>query len=179
MTWAAPPTFTDGSVLTGAQLNILRDDLNETAPAKATAAGQIFVSTAANSIAARTPTSAYSGGSDTTTSTSFVDLVGGAGPSVTVTTGAAALVSVGCRLSNNTSTAVSYMGYAVSGATTAAASVDRSFSTTSATSNAAAVGSSFIHETGLTPGSNVFTAKYQVSSGTGSFDRRRLLVIPL
>ncbi len=49
MAWTAPITFTSGSVLTAAQLNTyLRDNLNETAPAKFTAAGQLFVSTAAN-----------------------------------------------------------------------------------------------------------------------------------
>jgi len=32
--------------------------------------------------------------------------------------------------------------------------------------------------TALTPGSNTFTAKYRVSSGTGSFSARRILVMP-
>ena len=54
MAWSAPMTAVSGSVLTAAQFNTyVRDNLNETAPAKATAAGQIFVSTAANAIAAR------------------------------------------------------------------------------------------------------------------------------
>jgi hypothetical protein len=31
----------------------------------------------------------------------------------------------------------------------------------------------------LTAGSNTFTAKYQVTAGTGSFSERRIIVIPL
>jgi len=33
-------------------------------------------------------------------------------------------------------------------------------------------------QTGLTPGVNIFTAKYAVSSGTGSFLYRSILVMP-
>jgi hypothetical protein len=33
--------------------------------------------------------------------------------------------------------------------------------------------------TDLTPGSNTFTAKYRVASGTGTFLSRRIVVFPL
>jgi hypothetical protein len=34
-------------------------------------------------------------------------------------------------------------------------------------------------QSGLTPGSNVITAKYRVASGTGTWSQRALIVIPL
>ena len=51
MTWATPPTFTPGQVLIAASLNIIRDDLNESAAAKATTQGDTFYATGANALA--------------------------------------------------------------------------------------------------------------------------------
>jgi hypothetical protein len=101
MAWVAPPTFVSGNVLTAALLNILSGDLNELAPAKATAAGQIFVSTGANAIIARTPGFDTIATSESTASTSFVNLAT-VGPTVTVTTGTTALVFVSADMSSDT-----------------------------------------------------------------------------
>ena len=56
--WTPPRTWTTGEIVTAAQMNTnVRDDLLETAPAKATAAGDFFYGTGPNAIA-RTPLAA-------------------------------------------------------------------------------------------------------------------------
>lgn len=173
MTWTA-------SVLTAAQLNThLRDNLLETAPARATAAGQHFVSTAPNTLAARTPLSqTVAPGTETTTSTVYTSLVS-AGPSVTVTTGTAALVALSSKMTHNTNTAEMFASFAVSGATAIAASDTNSISMQPATASGNSIRvSAVLFVTGLTPGANTFTMQYRVTAGTGSYDRRHLAVIP-
>lgn len=178
MAWTTPPTLSDGTVLTGAHTQIWRDDLNETAAAKATAAGQIFVSTGTNAIAARTPQAAAVATSETTGSTSFASLTT-LGPAVTVTTGTTALVGITANVKQNTNTAFSIAGFAVSGATTIAAvdgtALQRQFATASGDNIRA---SSVIVQTGLNAGSNTFTMQYRVTSGTGTFADRSIFVIP-
>lgn len=178
MAWTTPPTLSDGTVLTGAHTQIWRDDLNETAPAKATAAGQIFVSTGTNAIAARTPQALEVATSETTSNTSYVALTT-PGPAVTVTCGTTALVGISANLKQNTNTAFALASYAVSGATTVAAadgvSVQRQFATASGDNIRASV---VMLKTGLTPGSNTFTMQYRVTSGTGTFADRSIFVIP-
>lgn len=176
MAWTTPLTAVAGSVLTAAQWNAsVRDNLNQTAPALATAAGQWFVSTAANAIAARTITSATVATSEATTSTSYTALTT-PGPSVTATTGAQALVALYAAVVNST-TGLSLMSFAVSGATTIAAADNTAIGGATG-STGMRVGGFFI-VTGLTPGSNVFTAQYKVSAGTGTFVDRKLLVMAL
>lgn len=103
------------------------------------------------------------------------------GPAVTVTIGAngLALVSIFCDQANDTIDAKTYMGFAISGATTVAASDNFAVSFQSAKAAAAYQGSATFLVTGLTAGSNTFTAKYRVSSGTGTFIRRKITVVPL
>jgi hypothetical protein len=173
VTWSPPFTAVAGSVFTAAQFNqYVRDNLNETGPAIVTAAGQYLVSDAANSLAARSPSRASVNTSQTTTATSYGDLAT-VGPVVTVVTGTSALVTIGSALQNS-GTANSLMGWAVSGASTIAVTDDvgGAYGTTGAT-----VTGTFL-QTGLTPGSNVFTAKYQVSAGTGTFTFRNITVLP-
>jgi hypothetical protein len=108
-------TAVAGSTFSAAQFNqYVRDNLNETAPAKATAAGQFFVATGANAIAARTPTSATVATSETTTSTSYADLAT-VGPAATVTTGVAAMVFIKSGIDKNTANIGTFMSFAVSG----------------------------------------------------------------
>lgn len=178
MAWSTPLTAVSNATLTAAQWNAsVRDNLLETAPAKATAAGQIFVSTAANAIAARTPSSAAVNASSTTTSTTYADLAAGAGPSVTVTTGAAALVIVSTRNSNDTASNETYAGYQISGATTLAADDNTAHMFQPDSINRNHRGSAATLVT-LTPGSNTFAIKYRVSGGTGTFSGRRIVIIP-
>lgn len=179
MAWITPLTAISTAALTSAQWNAsVRDNLLETAPAKATAAGRIFVSTGANAIAERAISSAAVSTSEGTPSTIYAVLTT-PGPAVTVTTGAAALVLISSVCSNSTSANNAYASYAVSSATTIAASDDRSTWLYSAAAAAAArIGISHL-ETALTPGSNIFTMQYRVSGGTGTFANRRIIVVGL
>ena len=169
-------TAVSGSVFTAAQFNTyVRDNLNETAPAKATAAGQIFVSTAANQIVARTVAADYISTQESTTATSYADMAT-TGPTVTATTSTAAIVALFCNSFHNTGGAA-WMSYDVSGATTTGASDDKAIQLQS--TGGQHVGATILHQ-GMTAGVNTFTAKYRVSaSGTGTFSVRRLMVIPL
>lgn len=172
-------TAVANSVFTAAQFNtFVRDNLNETAPAKATTAGSIFVATGTNAIAQRTPSTQFVTDSETTASTSYTDLAT-AGPAVTVTTGTTAVVVVGARLINTTAGENTYASYAVSGASTSAADDDRAFMFTCPVANYSTGGSNVVMHTGLTAGSNTFTMKYRVTGNTGTADNRRLTVIPL
>lgn len=112
----------------------------------------------------------------TTTSTSYTDLAT-AGPAVTVTTGTRVLVILSSLMFNSGANNT-WMSVAVSGATTLAAS-DTNAMVLTGTSGATC---SVIFElTGLTAGSNTFTAKYRVTGGTGSYGApgRHITIIPL
>jgi hypothetical protein len=179
MSWTAPMTAVAGSVYTAAQFNtFVRDNLLETAPAKATTTGSLFVGTGVNTIAERIPAKSRLSTGETTTSTSYTNLAT-VGPTVTVTTGTDALVLATCTVQNNTSGTNVYSSYEISGATTVAATDDRAIFITTAAANQGFRASIAYFEDALTPGSNTFTAKYRVISGTGTFTNRMLTVIPL
>ena len=178
MAWSTPLTAVANAALTAAQWNAsVRDNLNETAPAKATAAGQLFVSTGVNAIAARTPTGARVSTAETTASTTFAALAT-AGPIVTVTTGTQALVFMTAQMTNNTANGSCAMGFDVSGATTIAASNAEAMRHR-AGGSVDDIRATAISLTALTAGSNTFTAKYIVNLGTGTFSERTLVVVPL
>lgn len=175
MAWVSPMTFVANSVLTAAQLNThLRDNLNETAPAKATAAGQIFVSTGANSIAARLIDDDIVETAQATTSTTYTDLTT-VGPTVTVTSGILALVTVTAECENNTAGATASATFEISGATTTAPSDIRRIKVTGTSPARMSVQTLM----GVTPGSNTFKMVYRASSNTATFTNRRLHVWPL
>lgn len=179
MTWTTPMTFVAGTTLTAAQLNVhLRDNLNETAPAKATTSGRLFVSTAANTLAERAVTDATVTTTQTTTSTTYANLTT-VGPSVTVTTGTRALVLISSVVSNSAAGNQGFMSIDVSSATTIAASDTYALVYESSTANDG-LGAAIAHLfTTLNAGSNVFTAKYRVTAGTGTFFNRNMCVIAL
>lgn len=183
MAWTAPMTAVAGAVFAAADFNtFVRDNLNQTAPALATTPGSIFAVTATNQIAQRTPSAAIDTGTATFTSTSFADpATGSAGPAVTVTTGVQAIVGYRSYLEVPSTTARVEMSYAVSGATTVAASSTRSvgYSVSNSASGLKTRTGVVDMATGLTPGSNTFTLKYNVSSGTGTAQDRRIWVVPL
>ncbi|WP_123742309.1 hypothetical protein [Saccharothrix texasensis] len=171
-------TAVANSAFTASQFNAyVRDNLNETAPAKATTAGTIFVATGANAIAERAPTRGLIGTAQSTASTAYTDLTT-AGPSVTVTTGAFVLVFWTAHSQNTTANGRCFMSFGISGATTQAA--DDTWALTmqnpTATTNVRAGG---VHMFPVTPGNNTFTAKYRVDAGTGTWTNRQLFVIPL
>ena len=117
--------------------------------------------------------------SQTTTSTSFTDLTT-AGPAVTVTTGTKAFVIISSYLYNSTDARAATMSFAVSGATTVAAAdeVALEMNMTGVNKPPARMSAGYII-TGLTAGSNVFTAKYRVSANTGTFQNRNISVIDM
>lgn len=179
MAWAAPPTFTSGNVLTAAQLNVLSADLNETAAAKATAGGQIFVSTGANALAARQPAGASVLTNETTASATFANLTT-IGPSVTVTTGPAALVMVSSDSSSNTAGAFAQTGYDITGSSGIPASFDRALALRSPLANYGNHSSFVMYQTSLIAGSSTFKMMYAATSGgTAAFQYRQISVIPL
>jgi hypothetical protein len=164
-----------GSVFTAAQFNqYVRDNLNMTCPALVTAAGQVLVSDAPNEMAVRIPTAAAISTLQTTTSNTYTNLAT-VGPTVTVTTGTQAIVFVTADVTCSSSGNAALTSYAVSGATTLAASDTMGFSgSTSGTQ-----GTTVSLQTGLTPGSNTFTMQYRTGGGTGTFYNRALFVYPL
>ena len=155
----------------------MRDNLLETAPAKATASGRIFVSTGPNSIAQRQIASAFVAAGETTAATSFTNLAT-AGPTVSnITTGALALISVQSQANNTNGGSSSRHSFDISGATTSSATPERG--TLSQNSAGADTRYGITTLQTLTAGVNNFISKYLVSSGTGHWQDRELIVIAL
>ena len=176
-------TAVANSVFTAAQFNqFVRDNLNETAPALATAAGGYFVADGVNSIVERRISGAIDidvGGITTSTTYTNLDAPSAVGPSVTLTTGTQALVFIHTQCQNS-GAGSARASVDVSGATTIASADNRSIATFGSADNGLGA-STWTWYTGglaLTPGSNTFTMKYRVSSGTGTFDDRRIAVMP-
>jgi hypothetical protein len=172
-------TAVANAAFTAAQFNThVRDNLNETAPAKATTAGGHFVATGANAIAERIPQTNAVATSETTASASYADLAT-VGPTVTATTGTKALVLVYCRMVHTTAGAVVYAGVDVSGATTLAAADDGALVTVAAAAGGPGFrASTAIMYDALTAGSNTFRLKYKTSAATATYVDRRIAVIP-
>lgn len=119
----------------------------------------------------------YNDSNGTTTSTAFTGTLGGSpgtNLSVTIVTGTTAMVTVTGALANSIAGQGAHMSVAVSGATTLAASVTNSLYTSGAEYIQA---STSIIYSGLTPGTNTFTANYRVGgSGTATIGYRRMWV---
>lgn len=176
MAWSSPLTAVANAALTAAQWNAsVRDNLNETAPAKATYGGALaahFAVSGTNQIAERQINQASVATSETTASTSYVALAT-AGPAVTITTGAWALVWVLAQITPASGQS-GYMGWTDGGAVVAADA-----HALVASSSALPHRGSSLSLPSLTPGSNTFTAQYRVNSGTGTFANRRIVVMGL
>lgn len=117
---------------------------------------------------------AYVATGETTASTSYTDLTT-VTDTVTVNVGANGLlfVTISCLLQNSGAN-FSGMSFALSGANTVAATNENSF-----TFNATIRGGMSVLLTGLTAGSTVVKAKYEVTAGTGTFSNRKISAIPL
>lgn len=180
MAWTAPMTAVAGSVFTAAQFNtFVRDNLSETAPAKATTPGSYFTVSGTNQIIQRTPAQQSVNTSETTTSTSFADLTT-PGPSVTVTTGSWAVIVATSEISNNTSSQAGRVGVDISGATTESPDSNHVLRQESSGTAEFQRASIVRLHTGLTPGSNTFKLMYStVGSSTASFNFRNIAVLPL
>ena len=174
MAWTAPFTAVPNTVFTAAQFNTyVRDNLMETAPAKATSNGQVFVATDVNEIAARMVAQSNSSAEVPTESGTF----SGTGPTLTLETGNRVITVVSATGRVSAGGAQGNMGVAISGESSigATSALSLTFAGTYETSN------SFVHlHTNVTPGENTFTAQYsRTPSGTAYFRQRRLLVFPV
>jgi len=169
-------TAVANTAFTAAQFNLhVRDNLLETAPAKATTAGRLFVATGANAIAERANDAVNVATSETTASTSYTDLTT-PGPSVTVTTGTKAIIMIGARMANNTLGEICSASVDITGASTIVAADGRAIRfESSAANDIARLGYGYIM-TGLASGSNTFKLQYKVTGGTGTFVDRHLSV---
>ena len=170
-------TASSGSVFTAAQFNSsVRDNLN--AGNVVTQSGQVVVSTGANAVTARQPASAAFARSETTASASFTDLAT-PGPALTAVTGGQAIVIISAQIDNTSSSAAGSASYAVSGATTVAASNAVRIARDGLNANNPARFSSVSMQAALNAGSNTFTMKYVAGSGLAKFSMREITVFPL
>jgi hypothetical protein len=170
-------TFTSGNTLTAAQLNTnVRDDLNETSPAKATAASRWFPGIGANDVRERAILGDSIVTSESTTSTSYTNLASW-GPTVTLTTSTYALVWINAHLQTNTAGAVTYASYEVTGASSISASdVWCCRMQASGTNDDQRAGIAH-YQNAITAGSNSFRMMYRTTAGTASFASRHILVM--
>ena len=179
MAWTAPRTYVSTEIITASILNTdLRDNLLETAPAKATTASRVIVASGNNAVAERAVQNAREATSETTTATSYTDLAT-PGPSLSATTGTAALLIYGARVSNSAAGGICHVGVDISGATTSSATDTRSFAFESSAANDVMHGTWVELRTGLTGGVNTFKLEYRVTAGTGTFHYRSLSVMAL
>lgn len=176
MTWTAPITAVSGSLFPAASYNqAVRDNLNQTMPALTTTLGSYFATAGTNQVDERIPGSSAIGSGSTTTSTTFTDCADGVGPTVTVKTGTKAAVFLFGNQFNTAGNA-SWIALDISGATTQAAADN--FAVQFQGTGGQRSGAGFLIDT-LTPGINIFTCKYRVSTaGTGTFSSRRIAVWP-
>lgn len=110
----------------------------------------------------------------TTTSTSYVGLT--TASSVTLTTGTKALVIISAQQNNSTVGANQYMSFAISGATTTAASDNYSANFRATTANYGLTQTAVLPVT-VTAGSNTFTTQFRVDTGTGQWGVRTITVL--
>lgn len=181
MAYSTPLTAVANATLTAAQWNAsVRDNILETAPAKFTAAGRIFVSTGTNAGAERAIESNTVATFQTSASTSYGALAT-AGPAVTLTTGVRAItiITTGCTNTSSGNGVHTLAAIAISGATTSAADDTRAASMESGVADIGARVTAVHMYTTLTGGSNTFTLQYRVISGTGGWDNRHIVVIGL
>jgi hypothetical protein len=163
MAWTSPSghVFVTGEVVTAATLNTYVKDNLLDLDRRATATGASVAT------------------SQTTASAAYVDLAT-VGPAVTVTTGTRAVALFAAYTGNNTAGSASFTSVAVSGATTiAAADTTDVFFIPVATAVPTQRVAGFAYFSTLTAGSNTFTQKYKVNTGTGSWSDRTIVVIPL
>ena len=184
-------TAVSGGRLTASQFNrYVRDNLNETAPAKVTTRNQYIVPGGLNSLDTRRAVSSFNTntlGIDPASAARWV--AGDNLPWVAAYTGKAALVLLGSWCSNEGANVASGVSFVVSGATnipialTSTSDGWRSLLVdglkgTTGTDNAIRL-SVFTLVENLNPGTNVFTMVYrQHTTGKCWYENREIIVIP-
>lgn len=173
MAWTAPMTAVADSVFTAAQFNSsVRDNLNETGPAIATEASRVIMTDGANSLTEGQILDDIVETQETTTSSSYTDL-STVGPEITMTTRSRVFCFINANCLNSDA-ANSYASLEVSGASSITASDTRGVVVDLEAGNNVRCGVCTL--LAVTPGSNTFTMKYRVQSGTGTFKNRRLII---
>lgn len=191
-------TFVAGNVLTAAQVNAYLMDQSRmivTSGTRPTAAAQggallkgmrIFETDTNRELTyngtnwCQTNTAvAQTTASETTTSTSYTNLAT-VGPSVTITTGTKALVTVGTSFQGSSTNLLLYMSWACSGATTIAVADAQAVEFQGAGINAP-IGrmSREFYVDNLTAGNNTFTAKYKTNGGTATYEYRTISAVAI
>ena len=177
-------TAASGTFITPAQFNVhVRDNLLETEPAGATTAGRIWCADGPNQTSEHTVTSAAISTSQTTQSQEYTDLAT-YGPSVTVRCNELIIIMTNCQIGNSVSNA-SYASYEV-------ASEEEGVFLNEPKASRAIIqdgGAGRHNRTGSVaalsglPGPARFKVamKYRVSNSvsTGTFQKRRVIVMPL
>lgn len=197
------PLFASGEVLTSANMNIsagtgvpvfattvTRDAGFGGAGEKVLAEGQLcylsdsnvvqyYTGAAWANLGATAPTTAFTSGQQTTTSTSYVGLT--TATAVTVTTGTTAIVVIQANLTTGTANSSALGSFAISGATTQASSDSNAIILSTSSSVLFLPTMTLLYyQTGLTAGSNTFTMQYKLgSAGTLYASDRRITVFPL
>lgn len=178
MAWTAPRTWVTSEVVTASVMNThVRDNFLVTAPAVATATTGFILSSGSNTVVERASSVDSVATSEGTASTSYTDLAT-SGPTVTITTGVRAFVMMQARAFNSTANSESWMGFAISGATTLSAADSLACMRESGANNQDGTITFASMVTGLTSGSNTFTAKYRANANTANFQYRRLAILP-
>lgn len=176
MAWSTPMTWVANQILTAAQLNAqLRDNCLALDVAQCTTQGSSIVATGLNTLGEVIPAQSTIIGSNNLTSTTYVAT---AANSVTAVTGDTALIMNSCRMQNNTANKAVFCSWAISGATTQAASDSWALETDGLGANCPCQMASFHLYTGLTPGTNTFTQQIRVDAGTGTVQNRQIAVWP-
>ena len=196
------PVYTAGEVLTAADMNITNSGIpvfattttrdaafggtgektlaeGQMAYIEATKVTQYYNGSAWVAVNLGNTNTAFTAGQQTTASTSYVALT--TATAVTLTTGTSALVIGTMSLSGGATNQTMRASFAVSGATTVAASDNYSmYCGQSNTASFINFSGSFFHTiTGLTPGSNTFSLQYKTSADTLYANDRRITVYPL
>jgi hypothetical protein len=182
MAWTTPITVATNDLLSAAQYNqSVRDNLMETAPAKASGPGNIFTTADTNKLIERDVTSVSIGALESTASFSYGDL-DTVGPIVSVNCHAAIIMfSARMRNTNAADGKGAYVAVQVSGTSSAPAADNLCVSVGGLASASPMRASGMMAFTAPAEGRYTFTMKYRCQSGypSAQFDQRNLTVIPL
>lgn len=178
MVWTAPMTAVANTIFSAAQFNqFVRDNLNETAPAKATVTDAYFTVAATNSIAQRKCFNSIVATSQSTSSTTYTDLAT-VGPGVSVVSGTQAIVMLTAGVLTDTNNSAAFAGYEISGATSRAATDAEALEIDGITANNTIRATATSLATGLTAGTNTFLMKYRAGTNQATFANRQMIVFP-
>src|SRR5215218_2948920 len=178
MTWTTPLTFVDNTIPTASQLNAsIRDNLNETSAAKATAAGRYMATSGVNAIVERAPVEASVGDTASRASTVYGHLTTGPnGPAVTTTNSARVLISITARGENLSTGFSAIASYRIDGGP-GAGGVDPGDSKAIWLSEYL-TRQSITDLYAISAGSHVWDMLYRATGGTAEFSYRHILVMP-